>query len=75
MKKSIFNIFNSRKKEPTEEEEIKPPDRRLSISKSGRMKERNRERQSLSIDTFQNHDKTKDKLEYSNTSSNKEKNI
>lgn len=53
MPRNFFtNLFGGRKKQETEEEDVKTPERRLSVSKSGRMKERNKQRQTLTDSVF-----------------------
>ncbi|KAF2897985.1 hypothetical protein ILUMI_08192 [Ignelater luminosus] len=53
MARNFFtSLFGGKRKQESGEEDVKTPERRLSISKSGRMKERNRQRQTLTDSVF-----------------------
>ncbi|KAB0794455.1 hypothetical protein PPYR_11294 [Photinus pyralis] len=74
MSRNFFNnLFSSQKKAPVEEvEEVKPPIRRLSISKSGRMKQKYRPRLTLADSgPFHNEDSNASKEKGGDATTNK----
>lgn len=53
------NFFSRKTQEEKIPEDIKPPERKISISKTGRLREKNKVRLSLSEDTFTTTEKAK----------------